>query len=376
MAAAYPVVALVAHTSDPPRIQALADAVCDGTDDAATINTWITNVQSDGGGLVQLTDATFSIDTGPVKLKRKVDLAGSQWAATILQGGSATWSAFDTTSPGGIVEPVDGVQDRVGLRDLTIAGGAGTLKGLYARVTANTGFVYGDDSRWIIERVLVRSTRSHGFDLGGAFCREWEVDKAHVFDCGVAGVTTAHGFYWDGNDSMLRSIRCGAVTGEGIYVNGPNNTLVASKGYFADLNGIRVVGVRNKLVGCEAQDNLQNGLLVDTTAFHNVVEGFTADSNSYNGLGSGGADFYGIRVLAGASVVSGGVALDKNEGGRGLRQKYGWSLASGLTRCYLTGSANDNLTGMVQEEGALGTGNFARIVGSQGGSTGSYSLNP
>jgi hypothetical protein len=370
-----PTLVLVASATATAAVKAIAEYVCDGSDDGATINTAITACEAAGGGLVQLTEGSFSIDTVPVRLRRKVTVAGSQWAATTLQGGSGTWTAHDGTTPGAIVEPHDNTQDRVGLRDVVIAGGAGTLKGIYARITSNTGFVYGDDSRWILERVFIRGVKSHGIDIGGTYCREWSVRDLHVFDIGSGG--TANGAVLGGSDSVFDMLRCGACTGTGIVVSGSNHSLDSCKAFFNDLLGAQVTGVRNTFNQLHVQDNLQHGVSIEGIA--NGFTGLVADSNSYDGSPSGaitGRTFSGVRVNAGLTVISGAQAFDKNEGSRGLRQVNGYLVEATVSKCNIQGLAWDNFTNAVNMVATEGADNRIVVVGRDSGGTGLTFLRP
>lgn len=362
MANTYPVIALVAHYTDPARIQAIADVVVQsGQDSAAIINGWASTVQADGGGLVQLTDAIYDCSTA-VKVRRLVEISGSQWAATTLRG-NGTWTAHDGSSPGGVIEPLDDHQDLVTIRDLSIlfSGGA-DLKAFYANVASNTGFVYGDDSRWIFERVRIIGSRQHAFHALGTYCREWHVEDLTIFDVGFEGTSVADGLLFGGTDCEI-DVWVGDATGIGIHMtSGSANNKITGKAYYCDSHGLHDQGARNKF-DLEVQDNQGHGALLE--GVDSGPSDFRADSNSYDKSPSGsitGRTSNGVHVNADRVKVS-GWAKDKNEGSRGIRQLHGVYLDSGAHDCQVDFIAHNNFTAPAGGPGLTDETNEYWIVG-------------
>src|SRR6266545_7556103 len=370
MANTQPALIVVAAAGAASNIRAIANYVCDGVADQTEINAAITDANAAGGGLVQLTEGTYTCN-GAVKLRRKVSLAGSQWTATVLAA-SGTWTAYDAATPGALIEPLDDHVDRATVRDLTLngnQGGGANVKGFYANINSNTGFVYGDASRWLVENLFIYQTRASAFEVKGAYLREWTGRTIRVFDCGIPGTSTAHGFVLEGQDSTWDDCNAGSITGEGFWVTGVNHRLAMCKGWFADLNGFRLTGVRNKLTACESQDNLKNGYALETNDL--TLVGCLADSNSYDGSPSGaitGRTYHGFWLNAGGITVAGGLARDKNEGARGIRPLYGYYLESGAAVCQIVGLAFNHFTDLVGGPGLNGTFNNIQVTGDQASS--------
>jgi hypothetical protein len=366
-------VILVAGNNTSADIKRVARYVCDGTADQTELNSAISDAATQVGGWV-VPVGGFNV-SGAVALQRSVTFgAWSHRACRIKAVG--TWAGFDGAAQGGILEPADDHQDRVTVRGLTLwgdrTGGADTM-GLYMKVAANTGFVFGDDSFWTIEDLYIYETKRDAVYGTGAYNRKNFIKNVQVFSCGTSGTTVAHGLNWDGNDSHFVGYDAGACSGNGIYVTGPNNRFTDSKAWYAKLNGWRLAGVRNEYAACEAQDNTQHGFSIEN--YHQTLAACLADSNSYDGSASPGTNrtYHGFYVwpFGGAVTLSACKALDKNEGGRGPRQSYGYYLDTGASQVQLHGQADDHFTGMVGGPGVNGNVNNIQINGSQGGVPGS-----
>jgi hypothetical protein len=372
---------IVAASGAPQPIKDAAHYVCDGVSDEVEINLAITAasaaaIAGTGAAAVQLTAGDFNIgnsNTGPVKMRRRVELRGADRESTFLFG-QGTWAGHDAVvAQGGIVEPFDTTQDRWKVTNLTIAGGGAghDSRGIYANISSNTGFLYGTETHIVIQNVYIRTTKRTGMDMRGFYSRMNTIINVHIYDLGTATIA-ADGMYWDALDSELFAVHVGAIQGSGsvgnaIVVSGSNNRFTACKGFYADLSGWLVSGVRNELTACEGQDNLMHGF--DITGQWNTLASCSADSNSYDGSPSGGITgrtYHGFRVNAHYTTLAACMAIDKNEAARGVRQVYGYYIESGIHSCQVIGIAENNFTGQVGGPGVDGAYNNIQVTGQQG----------
>jgi hypothetical protein len=362
---------LVAASTAPARVKARADWVCTGLSDEVEINLAITAANAAGGGVVRLTPGTFNIgnfNTGPVKMRRKVELIGAGREATFLVCGG-TWAGHDAIAQGGMIEPFDNSQDRWAVRRMTLTAiwGDHDTRAIYFNISSNTGFVYGDDSMIVLDSLYIRGFKRTALDGRGAYSRKNTIIDVQIFNCGDTSFFP-DGVYWESNDSHFFGLDVGLCTGYGINLNGPNNRFVSCKAWYNKKSGWFVDEVRNQLAACEAQDNKEHGFLI--AAADNTLSACLADSNSYDGSPAGtptGQNFDGFRVTAPNNTLAACNAKDKNEGARTIRQKYGFYLDTGVERVQIHGIANDNLTGIIGGVGIDGAFNNIQLTGSQGG---------
>jgi len=154
------------------------------------------------------------------------------------------------------------------------------------------------------------------------------------------------GVYTGGADLTLYGIDVGSSGLDGLRIGSSNTKLTAVKSWYSDGSGFVLATNRITLDNCDAQDNLKHGF--DMTSGKNVIVGCQADSNSYNGLGSGGQTYHGFNCgPVGSMIIQACLSYDKNEGGRGARQVYGFFFSSSFGNGLVDGGTYGNFTGSV-----------------------------
>ncbi|MCA9967426.1 MAG: hypothetical protein KC423_24425, partial [Anaerolineales bacterium] len=137
---------LVAAANAPDSLKEVAHYQCDGTADQQEINQAIQDLSS-VGGLVQLSEGTFNC-TGAVRLRASVMLAGKGRATVLKAFGS--WAAFDGTTPGALVEPINDGVEKTAVFSLTLHGNRynnqANVKGVYYNITRKDDFAEGPDA--------------------------------------------------------------------------------------------------------------------------------------------------------------------------------------------------------------------------------------
>lgn len=350
---------LVAAINAPPELRAIAHYQCDGVDDQLEINQAISDLTG-VGGLVQLSEGTFDI-TGAIRLDRRITLQG-KGRATLLQA-NGTWTAHDGTTPGAVIEPNGDDIDKTLVTRLAIDGrryAGSDVKGIYYNITSNAGFDEGPDAANYFVDVYIFETRQHGFQLVGSRNRACSATRVRVYNVGEEGVTTAHGLYIQCPDSFYSQCESGSSTGSGFYVDSANNRFTNCKSWYSDLSGWQIRKPRNQFSACESQDNEQHGFYI--TSGPNVLTGCHADSNSWNSVTPVVA-YDGFHIPWGQHIqLVGCAAYDKDEGGRGNWQRYGFYLGI-PTLCQVIGVAEDNAMGTISGGGATDPSNLVLVNG-------------
>jgi hypothetical protein len=208
---------LVAASTASQAVKDAADYVCDGISDEVQINQAITKANAAGGGRVQTTIGTFNIgnfNSGPIEMRRKVELLGAGRDATLMVCGG-TWTGHDGIAQGGCIEPLDNSQDRWAVRRLTITAvwGDHDTRGIYFNISSNSGFVYGDDSMIVLESLYLRGLKRTAIDGRGAYSRKNTIIDVQIFNCGDASFVV-DGVYWESNDSHFFALDVGLARAE------------------------------------------------------------------------------------------------------------------------------------------------------------------
>jgi hypothetical protein len=333
---------VVAAADAPLAVRGLADHVCDGVDDQVQINQAI-DALAPFGGRVQLTQGTFQC-SGPVRLRRRTTLAGEGRSTILAAHGS--WAAFDGTAPGAVIESIDDTIDKTHVSMLAIDGrryqGA-DVKGVYYNITTRDFFDESSDAAHYFADLYIFETRRHGFHIAGSNMRAACASRVRIYNVGAEGQVVAHGFFVEAVDSFFAQCESGSSSGSGFVVAGANNRFTNCKSWYSDLSGWQILIPRNQFSACESQDNQEHGFYLTTGP--NSLVGCHADSNSWNSAApTSGYD--GFHIPWGSRIqLIGCSAYDKNEGGRGLFQRYGFYLGSAAQHCQVIGTAKDNASG-------------------------------
>lgn len=365
----------VVASSDATAVEkATANYVCDATNDEVEINQAINDIApaypiAVGGlaGRVLLVGRNFTIGNGQTTNAGSVVLKSGVWLQG--QGPESTWikaagSFANTTTPPGMIELFgnSGTLDTqfTKVSDLTLNGNTangGRVMGFKYVGTSNNVYQFSDSVN-VINDVYVRMTWGHGVYL--EFGRAARLSGIRVIDAGGstgAGANTngaaqangCDGFYLSVVDSFISGCESGSASGHGFHIANTNNRIVNCKSWFSDLSGYKVDAVRTTMVACEAQDNNNHGF--EVTSGYSIVADCYADSNGFHGGATTPYTGSGFYIAASRLFIS-GVAIDKNEGSRGIYQEYGVKF-SGLqngVQCFVTtnGNAVDSTGGTVQ----------------------------
>lgn len=351
---------LVAASDAPAIIRSSAQYVCDGLDDQLEINQAVTDLSATGG-LVQLSEGTF-VCSSAVRLQRRIYLRG-KGRSTILEA-VGSWNAYDGTTPGGLIEPFDGGVDKTAVSSLTLSGkryqGA-NVKGIYYNITSSATFDEGPDAAHRFSDLYIFQTQQHGFHITGSRMRASQIRNVRVYNVGSEGETVAHGFYIACPDSFLSQCESGSSSGSGFFVDGANNRFTNCKSWYSDLSGWQILQPRGQYAACESQDNAQHGFYITTGP--NSLTSCHADSNSWE-PNAPTASYDGFHIPWGSRIqLIGCAAYDKNEGGRGNWQRFGFFVGSSAEYCQILGVVADNSAGATGGSGMGGATNLLMITG-------------
>jgi len=351
---------VVAAADAPPPLKAGAALVCDGVDDQVEINAAMDLLQATGG-LVQLTEGNYEL-SGAVRMRRRTTLFGKGRSTLLRANGS--WPAYDGTAQGAIVEPFDEGTDKTLVGYLTLDGNrwqGADVGGVYFSITTDQDFDEGPDAANYFTDVYIYRTQRHGFHLAGGRSRGTLATRVRVYNVGGEGVTEAHGFLIDCPDGFFAQCEAGSASGAGFYIDGANNRFTNCKAWFSDRSGFELRSPRNQLSACESQDNEMHGYYITTGP--NSLVGCHADSNSWNSAApTSSYDGFHLPFSSRVQLV-GCSAYDKDEGGRGNWQRYGFFLGSSCQHCQVVGVVKDNATAGLGGDGANEPTNLLLVNG-------------
>ena len=348
---------LVAANNAPARLKVQADYICDGTSDQVEINQALTDLGAIGGQ-VFLSQGVFNC-TGAVQMRRRTFLRG-QGRATILKA-LGTWGAFDGLAQGALIEPLNDGIDKTTVFSLTLDGNrwsGANIHGIYYNITRKDEFDEGPDAAHIFTDIYILQTRQHGVYLQGSNMRANALTRIRVYNVGKEGESpVAHGFYINCPDSFYTQCESGSSSGSGFWIAGANNRFTNCKSWYSDLSGFHIASVRSQYAACESQDNQEHGFYVGSGP--NSFVACHADSNSWNGA-TPTASYDGFHIPWGSRIqLVGCSAYDKNEGGRGNWQRYGFYVGSSASHIQIIGTVKDNATGAT---GGSGIGSATNLI--------------
>lgn len=351
---------LVAASNAPAAIKQSAHYLCSGSDDQQVINQAVADL-AETGGVVQLSEGTFQCG-GPVRLNRRIALVGKGRATQLKAVG--TWVAYDGAQQGAVIEPLNEGIDKTMVAHLAINGSryAGAdVQGIYYNISHKRQFDEGPDAAHHFFDLYIYQTRRHGFHLTGSHMRANKISHVRVYNVGEEGVTEAHGFLQDSPDTYYEMCESGSASGSGFFVNGTNCHFVNCKSWYSDLSGWQIRKPRGHYAACEAQDNAEHGFFITTGP--NSLVACHADSNSWEpnaptAVHDGFHIPYGNRIqLIGCS------AYDKNEGGRGNWQRYGFFVGGAADHCQIVATVQDNKTAGTGGDGIGKSTNLILVAG-------------
>ncbi|MFK8083040.1 MAG: right-handed parallel beta-helix repeat-containing protein [Granulosicoccus sp.] len=323
---------LVASSEAPQEMQDAADFVCTGSADQNTINQAI-NAQAGLGGVVALSPGRFNC-TGPVRVRSKTLLTGSGRSSVLTA--TQSWS-------GALIQANNSSVDKVTICNLALNGRSMDISGILLNVTSNANFEDGSpDAANYLTDVYVYNVRRHGVYITGSRNRAACLTRVRVWQAG------GYGFVINSPDGFIHQCESGSSGLDGFRIQSANNRITNCKAWYSDGSGFNIRSVRNELTACESQDNERHGFYiasgqVSLTSCH-------ADSNSWN-RDTPVARYFGFCIIPNRSRVQliGCQAYDKNEGGRGHWQLYGFALQRNNTLCQISGIGRDNVQGALYQ---------------------------
>lgn len=322
----------VAASNAPQSMKDNADFVCNGNNDQATINSAMASI-AQLGGVVALSPGNFNCKS-PVKTRKRISLVGSGRSTRLI----AKFGGY------GAVIVADGTnEDKMEVANLAIIGEGNDTHGIQWHITSSSGFDEGSpDSSNRIADVYISNVKRSGVYISGGSNRAIMVERVRVLNAGqhAFNIRSADGFYdqCDAGSSGLA----------GFLIVGSNNRFTSCKAWFSDRSGFIVDAVRNQFSACEAQDNERHGFEINLG--QNSFSSCHADSNSWK-PNAPQSSYDGFYLKRGVSWVqlSACQAYEKQEGGRGKQQRYGFHLAGNNAFCQISGSARDNRVGKLRD---------------------------
>lgn len=302
-------------------------AVCDGTADNVEIAAALTNHK-----VVYLTQGTFNIAASLAPPQGRSLIGAGQGTVLTTASGLATNPCISVTT------------DHVRLMGFKIEGNTGFGgPGIFANITSNVGFLTGSEGCLVIEDVVVSRSVSYGVQMAGIYNRDAKLTRVLCWNTGNDA------FYIDCPDGSMSQCIAGTPTGYGfnLTTNASNWRLANNKAWFCTKDGYILNGARNRVDGCEAQDNRWAGFRVIGSLM--ALSGITADSNSWTTGNATANVSSGVeigRTWDGTTAsTSGGfdislsnvMAWDKNESSRGRAQRSGVRVRTGARGLSLTG---------------------------------------
>lgn len=349
-----------APTAVKSAVLAAGGVVADGTSDQLDIEGRI----SAGYRHVCLTQGTFNINS-TVDLVRACHLQGSGIEVTVLnvQAGITGRVIYGQNT------------DHVTISDLSISGNnaGSSVHGIEVACASNSGFPshQSQEACTVIQNVQIHDVSGHGVSMSGTYNRDSKLRCIDVHNAGGAG------FFINCPDGKMSQCVAGSPGTYGFSFDGAANWHADNcKAWYCPEDGF-ALGVNNAtgrvtLTACEAQDCTKAGFRV-VKANAPTLTGCIADSNSNSSGNVGTWSGFEIYTTSGSYVTGGAtltgcVAYDKNEGGRGYRQAYGFRFGSGVRRLTFVGcntgdaDAHHNLTGGVVFNTAGDASNSANVI--------------
>ena len=212
------------------------------------------------------------------------------------------------------------------------------------------------DAHHYLHRLYIRNCKGNGLVVSGdtRCCR---LEHVRVMSGDAEGYNIA------GSDHILTDCVAGVNLTGGFNISAGNIKLFGCKAYYNG-SGFYVVGDRGSYFACEAQDNYQNGFVLDG-ADNCIVFGLTADSNGRDTEWCAGLVIYNSDY----NIINGGAFFDRESP---PTQEYG---------VHLTGDSNGNETIYGSYSGNAGssyydesTGTNTHVTGPTGPTGPTYSI--
>jgi hypothetical protein len=303
----------IASAISPPAVQARADYVCNGTNDAATINAAIVAASNamlggtlgDRAGSILLADGVYVLN-GPILIPARGFTIAGQGYGTVLMKAASFTDAGRGASPA-----------LIKMADTTRSNGAGQIQIRDLHLWGNNRSAFGSGGSTGSSRVggihLEVAGSSNDADSGGLpIGGPNEADNwSSITRVRAHAVTT--GIYWTSSNGMrgVSVTDCAAHNladgGAALHVNASDSRIVGWKsgsGGAANATGIRAAGGNTVLVGCKTSYfNATGGIGMDISSSRCLLSGCEAQDNRT-----------GIAVSAVHAILS-GIRIDNQEPG-------------------------------------------------------------
>lgn len=340
---------VVVADTESADVQALADYICDGTDDDIQINAALLDVGSTtvdrggNGGTVILIGREFTI-TNPILVPTQTRLTSAYGQyGTVIRAASG----IPTGAQAGMVELYDSNTQYAEVDSFTLNGASQNVCGVY--IYEGTGQEW--DAAILAHDLYIINVGNTGLrteNASGGRLRGGRYSNIRIINPGVYGV------WVDSPDSFYHHIDVGSAGSHGFYVDHSNNFFSECKAWFSDGDGFVTTssGPRNSFSACQAQDNQGHGFNIG--GYMNTFSSCQADSNSWNTGNTEQGVSDGFHITGNGNAFSACTAYDKNESSRGLAQRYGFWFASSINVAAVGCGTWQNQTGSYLNNGVSG----------------------
>jgi Periplasmic copper-binding protein (NosD) len=358
---------LVASSNAPAAVKAIADFVCDGTDDQVQINAAIdlaaplnaNNALMPAGaqqrGCVELSGGRFNV-SGSVVLRTAVWLKGQGTLTEVRAVGAGASHMFTLGRPDDHLVRISDLychgNGTTGAQtgnciDFDMTNSNANVSPFFAAGTGGYPDVNPDSDHQISNLYIdqftggARTAIKLYASAGTANNRGNIIDSIQIRDCSGNGIWLS-----SASDSFISNTHIGGCGDTGHRIEGGNNKLSNVKSFFCDVAGFIFGSSRCYAVGLESQDNF-DGVIITGQSF--VGSGWLVDNSSNAGitLGINGIQLSGVQIVC-------------RTGGRYTTQATGIDLAS-RTELGLTSFRIDPANITTPIAGTAGARSFVRI---------------
>jgi hypothetical protein len=291
------------------------DALCDGAADQTEINAAITAVAFAGGGVVQLSEGTFTID-GTINGAASVELRMSH--GTVIQVSAAVATSFNMITVDSVTNfwvtngTLDGNSSAHALYHsgvyATIAQDCGSRRVRFVNMQQSAVGAYGHGVH-IASGERYRSEFDFFDDCEGAAIMEASgvddtaVIEPTVVDCGAAAhATDSGGIILAGDDPALLGGRIDACYVAGLSVRSARGSIVGPRIRDSIAIGLEVTGDDNEIANPMVYNSGTVGIKVLAGADDNKLMGGSSDTSAT----------YGVHVLGDRLAIGGGFKANES----------------------------------------------------------------
>ena len=253
----------VASSDSSTDSQNIADSIIlTGEDAGARLNTIISDLNSNGGGTINLFEGTYNIET-TISLLSDVNLKGQGYSTKINKNGNL--DIMDITGSNCIVSEIQ-------------------FDGNEASVTGQ-GIELNTGSNCIIEKCYIHDFKTHGIYVNSI---RHKIKSNFIYN------NVQYGIYVSENNIIVDNNTIYNNTDSGIYIDDEFNT-ITDNSLSNNLNGIELIGTANNVISDNLIQNSSNyGIFLSSIAISNNISGnqikdnqkgiYFGSSNDYNNI--------------------------------------------------------------------------------------------